>query len=86
MRFLRKQTKRALSMHEGACNHLSMDGTSMASPAVAGILAVLLSNAPAYQKLPRDRSRSDAAKDVLRSSCRDVGLRLTYQGLGAPRL
>lgn len=65
--------------------YLAMDGTSMASPAVCGLLAVLLANSKDYAAATtRDRGRSDVAKTVLRSACVDMGLALQYQGLGAP--
>ena len=65
--------------------YLAMDGTSMASPAVCGMLAVLLANSKEYGAATnRDRGRSDVARTVLRSSCVDMGLDLQYQGLGAP--
>jgi len=65
--------------------YLSMDGTSMASPAVCGTLAVLLANSKDYAAATnRDRGRSDVAKTVLRTACVDMGLALQYQGLGVP--
>jgi hypothetical protein len=63
---------------------LAMDGTSMASPAVCGALAVILGASTAYGKTPRDKTRSDLAKQLLRNSCKDMGLALQYQGLGVP--
>jgi subtilisin len=66
--------------------YLAMDGTSMASPWVTGALTVLLSLNPAFQSLPRDRARADTAKAILRRSCVDLGLPITLQGLGIPRL
>jgi hypothetical protein len=66
--------------------YLAMDGTSMASPAVAGALAALLSKCAAYRTLPPDKSRADFAKAILRQYCQDVGLALQYQGLGVPKV
>jgi hypothetical protein len=63
---------------------LAMDGTSMASPAVCGALAVMLAASAAYAKASRGKSRSDLAKQLLRDSCKDIGLALQYQGLGVP--
>jgi hypothetical protein len=63
---------------------LAMDGTSMASPAVCGALAVILAASAAYAKAPRGKSRSDLAKQLLRDGCKDIGLALQYQGLGVP--
>jgi Subtilase family/PLD-like domain len=63
---------------------LAMDGTSMASPAVCGAFAVLLAASAAYAKAPRGKGRSDLARQLLRDSCKDIGLPLQYQGLGVP--
>ncbi|MEO8275674.1 MAG: S8 family serine peptidase [Thermoanaerobaculia bacterium] len=61
-----------------------MSGTSMASPAVCGALAVLLAADPVYRTLPRDSSRAARARSLLRQACRDVGLDATYEGAGVP--
>jgi subtilisin len=66
--------------------YLAMDGTSMASPAVCGALAVALAGSTAYAAEPRAKSRSDLAKQLLRNICQDVGLALPMQGLGVPLL
>jgi subtilisin len=66
--------------------YLAMDGTSMASPAVTGALAALLSKCVPYTALARDRSRAEFAKAILRQSCQDLGLSLQYQGLGIPKI
>jgi subtilisin family serine protease len=66
--------------------HGALDGTSMASPAVCGALAVLLSRNPTYRALPRDMSRSEAARGLLMQVLRDVGLPTTYAGRGMPTL
>jgi subtilisin family serine protease len=45
--------------------YLSMDGTSMASPAVCGVFGVMLSKSTQYLAAPPDRGRSDLAKTIL---------------------
>lgn len=64
--------------------YMEMDGTSMASPAAVGALAVILSKDAAYQALPRDASRSAAAKAALQAHCQDIGLDAQFQGAGLP--
>lgn len=64
----------------------SMDGTSMASPAACGALAVLLSATPDYQNLPRDVSRAEKARALLKANCQDVGMEVRFQGRGIPRV
>lgn len=64
----------------------SMDGTSMASPVTCGALAVLLAQDRAYQALPRDLSRTAAARNLLGSVLRHVGLPPFYEGNGLPIL
>jgi subtilisin len=66
--------------------HGALDGTSMACPAVTGSLAVLLSANVGYLALPRDRSRSQAARRILTEALRDVGLPPTFAGRGIPAL
>ena len=60
----------------------AMNGTSMASPAACGALAVLLSGSDQYKNLPRDESRAAMARTILRARCRDIGLKAEYQGHG----
>ena len=64
--------------------YATMDGTTMASAAVCGALAVLLSQDADYQQMPREKLRGEMARSILRRSCRDIGLALNYQGLGVP--
>ena len=65
--------------------YAAKDGTSMAAPAVCGLLASTLSNDQVYLALPRDRSRAEHARGVLRRNCRDIGLRSDLQGRGMPQ-
>jgi subtilisin family serine protease len=64
----------------------SMDGTSMASPAACGALAAILSATPDYGALPRDVSRAERARDLLKSNCQDVGMDVRFQGRGIPNI
>jgi subtilisin len=63
-----------------------MDGTSLASPAVCGLLAALLAKSPAYLQLPRAAERAEAARSILKANCHSVGLQADMQGSGKPEL
>jgi subtilisin family serine protease len=67
-------------------SHAGLDGTSMACPVVCGSLAVLLSRDSSYQALPRDHTRTEAARRTLREALRDMGLPTTFGGRGIPGL
>lgn len=62
----------------------AMDGTSMASPAACGLLAAVLSVSSEYLDLPRDVTRSEKARSLLRQVGRDIGLASEFQGRGVP--
>jgi subtilisin len=64
--------------------YMEMDGTSMASPAACGALAVILSQDAAYKALPRDISRSKRAALLLAQHCKPFGLPVKYEGRGLP--
>ena len=66
--------------------YMEMDGTSMASPAAVGALAVILSADPVYKALPRDGSRSKRAALVLAQHCKAFGLATQYEGRGLPQV
>jgi subtilisin len=66
--------------------YMEMDGTSMASPAVCATLAAILSADAGYAALPRDVSRSKAARQLLEANCVSIGLARTLQGLGLPEV
>ena len=71
--------------HNGATGlYMEMDGTSMASSAVCAALAVILSKDSSYASLPRDRSRSRAARQLLEANCVSLGLSRSFQGFGLP--
>jgi subtilisin family serine protease len=61
-----------------------MDGSSMASPAACGTLAVILSKDSGYGRLPRDITRSQMARRLLLRNCRPIGLVSEYEGRGIP--
>lgn len=61
-----------------------MSGTSMACPAVAGVLAALLSNAPGVYGMPRDRARSIAIQGLATLAAKPLGFDREFEGLGLP--
>jgi hypothetical protein len=63
-----------------------MSGTSMASAAICGALAVLLSRNGSYQALPRDARRAAQARAILQKACREIGLADEFEGYGVPDL
>jgi len=63
--------------------HGPMGGTSMASPAVAGFAAYLLS-ANAAVRAMQGPARSRALKDLLYASCKPEGFGRDYEGFGLP--
>jgi subtilisin len=65
-------------------SYMEMDGTSMASPAACGALAVILSKDATYLALPRDISRTQRAAQLLAQHCKDIGLGANFQGRGLP--
>jgi subtilisin family serine protease len=64
--------------------YMEMDGTSMASPAACGTLAVILSQDATYKALARDVSRSKRAALVLAQHCKPFGLPVKFEGRGLP--
>jgi subtilisin len=64
--------------------YMEKDGTSQASPAACGVLAIILSQDAIYRGLPRDISRFDRAKLVLSQHCQPVGLPVHFEGHGVP--
>lgn len=66
--------------------YAAMDGTSMASPLACGTLAAILALSPDYQALPRDQSRAEMARGMLRDKGRDIGMNADFQGAGVPTL
>lgn len=65
--------------------YAALDGTSMASPAACAALAAILAAAPDYRTLPRNLTRAERARALLRQHARDVGLAAVYQGRGLPQ-
>jgi Subtilase family len=70
----------------GADLYMEMDGTSMASPAACGALAVILSKDAQYGGLPRDSTRTAAARNLLAQHCVPFGLPVNYEGRGLPEV
>lgn len=66
--------------------YAAMGGTSMASPAACGALAVLLAEDGDFAGLERDKARAEYARRVFARACRSVGLDHAYQGQGMPEL
>ncbi len=66
--------------------YMEMSGTSMATPAAVGVLALILSGSPDYKKLLRGPARAKLARRLLARYCRSVGLHPMYQGRGLPAL
>jgi subtilisin family serine protease len=64
--------------------YMEMDGTSMASPAACGALAVILSQDATYKALARDVSRSKKAELALAQHCKPFGLPVKFEGRGLP--
>jgi subtilisin family serine protease len=59
-----------------------MDGTSMASPAVAGAVACLLSAKPSILNMARGQARSDAILQLAFQAARSLGFGPEYEGSG----
>ena len=70
--------------HGLIAQYAAMDGTTMASSAACGALAVLLSQDNDYLRMPHEKTRGEMARSILRRSCRDIGLAVDYQGRGVP--
>ncbi len=59
-----------------------MDGTSMACPAVTGVLARLLSRTTAVRDMARNPERSDAIVGLAFKHTKNLGMGPTFQGTG----
>ncbi len=62
----------------------SCSGTSMAAPVVSGAAACLLSGNKNIYEMPRDRNRSLAIENLLKSSCLKRGFGSKFEGWGMP--
>lgn len=59
-----------------------MSGTSMACPAVTGVLASILSATPSVRNMPRDRQRSVAMMGLISAAARPLGFIQPLEGVG----
>jgi subtilisin len=59
-----------------------MSGTSMACPAVTGVLASMLSASPAVLNMARDRNRSTAIVGLLTGAAKTLGFIQPLEGVG----
>jgi subtilisin family serine protease len=66
--------------------YAAFDGTSMASPHVAGFAARLLQTLPEIREMARGPARSQALFDAVVARCEPLGLPAEFQGAGLPRL
>jgi subtilisin len=64
--------------------YMEMDGTSMASPAACGTLAVILSQDATYKAMARDVSRTKRASLLLAQHSKSFGLPVKFEGRGLP--
>jgi subtilisin len=64
--------------------YMEMDGTSMASPAACGTLAVILSRDKIYRSLARNSTRSKRASLLLAQHSKPFGLAVMFEGRGLP--
>jgi subtilisin len=65
--------------------HVPMDGTSMATPAVAGFAARLLSGMPAILAMPRTSARATAMARALFAAATPMGFGVNFEGQGFPK-
>ena len=72
--------------HGNTNSYGSMGGTSMASPVVCGASAAILSKNADYKSMPRDETRAQMAKELIKQSCTSVGLKTEYEGAGVPKV
>ena len=75
-----------LPSRSGQALFAEMDGTSMSSPLVCGVLAARLAEDADYLNNKGTRERSERAKMILAQSCKPVGLPSLFVGHGCPAL
>ncbi|HSK71960.1 MAG TPA: S8 family serine peptidase, partial [Pyrinomonadaceae bacterium] len=65
--------------------YVPMDGTSMATPAVTGFAAKLLSGMSAILNMPRDPARANAMTQALLARAKPMGFGINFEGNGFPK-
>ena len=63
-----------------------MDGTSLSSPTVCGLLARILSQSKGVQNMPLGESRSRAIVQLLEDHSQQIGMQKQFEGSGLPEL
>jgi subtilisin len=65
--------------------YAAMSGTSMACPAVTGVVARLLAKDQTVLKMPRNAQRATAIKSLLFGHARSLGFKIDLEGKGLPK-
>ncbi|WP_181180423.1 S8 family serine peptidase [Mesorhizobium sp. B1-1-7] len=76
----------ALNRDPSMAGYCAKDGSSMASPAVAAALAVLLSRSVRLGSLGRNSERAAYARELLSAAFVSIGVASTLGGMGVPRV
>ena len=63
----------------------AMSGTSMASPAVAGLAARLLGASASVRAMARDAARAEALRMLVVNASTSLGFGILFEGAGMPK-